>query len=474
VVQLHAALLVCLAACDHGAATSADAGVDASVVHDPDNWAEGFGSGGHNHGDAIAVDPAGNIYLTGDFSGDIRFGDSGPVVTSRGHYDCVVVKLDPNGLPLWATSMGGANDDDWCADIAVDQKGSVVVVGAFAGSAQFGSIAVPSGGNYDSFIAMLDSAGAVQWVRSVEGTGDNVGNSVMLDSHGNILAAGRFQKTARIGARTLQSKGSDDVFIAKCSAAGDLRWITSIGGPDSDNALDMVLDGQDNIWLAGELWLLHNLPPGATTAYQLGPFSLTARGSADVLIARISSVGKATWATSFGGPGADGAFDIALGNRGELYLAGYFQKTASFGPATFTSAGDTDIFLARLEFDGNIVWARQLGGPGTDQDTAIEVASNGDIYQAGAFEQAATLSAGPTLQSLGKSDVFVARYDPKGKLHGLRSAGGPGAGVAKDLAIGPGGAVHVVGYFSEDATFGKTQLTSHGLSDIFVWKLSSP
>src|SRR5262249_7944037 len=149
----------------------------------------------------IAVDDAGNVYVTGSFQGQIDC-DPGPAtynLTSAGSLDTFIVKLDPGGNLLWSRAMGGTALDAGYG-ISLDAAGDVYTVGRFFGTADFDpgpdTHNLTSAGDSDAFVSKLDSAGNFIWAEDLGGSAQDEGRKVGVDAAGNIYVAGLFYGTA--------------------------------------------------------------------------------------------------------------------------------------------------------------------------------------------------------------------------------------------------------------------------------------
>ncbi|MFA6545189.1 MAG: immunoglobulin domain-containing protein [Limisphaerales bacterium] len=176
------------------------------------------------------------------------------------------------------------------------------------------------------------------------------------------------------------------------------------------------------------------------------------------------------WATSGGGDGSDVGNGIAVDAAGNSYVAGYFTSTATFGTNTLVSAGNTDTFITKQDSNGQLLWARRAGGPGYDAARGIAVDATGNCYVTGAYEGEATFGGTTLTNTspTSYSDVFLAKYDSAGGLVWARSTGvefadDEGAAVAVDGA----GNVLVTGRSVLD-TFAGAALTNSGR--VFVAK----
>lgn len=385
-------------------------------------WARGYGSNGIGESSSsITLDASGNVYTTGYFWGTVDF-DPGPgsfTLTSGGNTDIYVQKLDASGNFLWAGRMGGVADDNGNS-IAVDGSGNMYITGMFSTLADFdpgpGTFSMPTpGGSYDAFIVKLNAAGALVWAKQMGGTGSDEGFGVFLDLSGDVYTTGKFQNT------------------------GDFD-------------------------------------PGIGTA------NLTSAGSSDVFVQKLTSAGIFAWAKSMGGAASDQGQKLFIDGFGNVFLTGWFQAIADFDPgittANLTSSGLEDIFVAKLDASGNYVWARQLGGPGTDKGLTIDLDAGGNVYTSGSFSGIADMDPGLTTSNLisnGLEDIFISKLNSTGTFVWATQAGGTlndkGSSVYADASN-----VYLVGEFSGTVDFdpgtGTSNLNSSAGGSAFILKLN--
>jgi len=199
----------------------------------------------------------------------------------------------------------------------------------------------------------------------------------------------------------------------------------------------------------------------------------------------LAADGDFVWAKKMGGPGDDYGLGIAVDAAGNVYTTGWFQGTADFdpGPATFnlTSAGQSDIFVSKLDRAGNLVWAKQMGGTDWDAGFGIAVDAAGNVYTTGVFSGTVDFDSGPdtfNLTSAGQSDIFVSKLDSAGSFVWAKQMGGTSYDVGRGIAVDAAGNVYTMGDFGDTVDFdpgpGVFTLTSAGSYDIFVSKLSAP
>jgi len=364
-------------------------------------WATQAGGDSGDFGFGITVDNAGNTYVTGFFNGTATFGS----YSLSGYGDIFVAKMDANGNWLWATQAGGGGTSgDFGFGITVDDAGNSYVIGSFHGTATFGFYSLPSSGYEDIFVAKLNATGNWLWATQAGGTSNDRGYGITIDDAGNSYVTGGFQGTATFGSYYLTSS-SIDIFVAKMDEDGNWLWVTQAGGTES----------------------------------------------------------------SFG-------HGITIDNEGNSYVTGYFRDTATFGSHSLTSNGNADIFVAKMDANGNWLWATQSGGGGYDEGNGITIDDTGNSYVTGTFDYTATFGS-YTLPCYGYADIIVAKMDSIGNWIWATRAGGTYDGYygdsGKGITIDDAGNSYVTGYFQGTAFFGYYSISGSGYEDIFVAKLGN-
>lgn len=204
-----------------------------------------------------------------------------------------------------------------------------------------------------------------------------------------------------------------------------------------------------------------------TTSF--GATSISSAGSSDIYVAKFNSSGNLQWVQSGGGTGDDRSQDIALDANGDVFITGYFEGTANFGAASRTSAGDTDIFVVKYSgSSGNVQWLQSAGGTSSDVARGIAIDATGNVLITGHFS--GTANFGATSRTLaGGRDVFVAEYSPLSTSWlWTYASGGPNDDIGKGIALNASGNAYITGEFSGTANLGGSTLTSAGSRDIFI------
>ncbi|MBW2735195.1 MAG: SBBP repeat-containing protein [Deltaproteobacteria bacterium] len=162
---------------------------------------------------AIAADAAGNIYIVGDFSLSVSFGNTA-THTSSGQEDIFIASYTPAGVHRWSKSMGSTNTDRGVA-LAMDAGGDIYVTGAFQGAVSCGGASLTSAGKIDIILTRINSNGANVWCRQLGGAGDDIPYDVTVSAGGAVYLTGSFTGTTDFGEGPLTSVGREDVFLLK-------------------------------------------------------------------------------------------------------------------------------------------------------------------------------------------------------------------------------------------------------------------
>ncbi len=424
-------------------------------------WAVCAGGTGQDWSFHGPTDSNGNSYVTGYFDGVAEFGAA--TLVSQGGYDVFVSKLDTNGTWLWVKQAGGTSHE-WGNAIATDNAGNVYVAGSFFGTATFGPTTLTSYGDYDIFLAKLDTNGNWLWAVNAGGPGQDSGWFLHSDSSGNSYVTGVFSQTAIWGGTTLTSAGDVDAYIAKLDTNGNWLWAKRAGGSGVDFGGGTVTDAAGNVFTSGDF---HG-------TVDFGATSLTSTGLYfNNYIAKLDSNGNWLWASRGGGTADDeSAPKISLDGAGDIHVTGFFAGTADFGATNLTSQGMQDIYVAKLDSAGNWLWAQRAGGPSWDAGWDILADASGNSYISGIFRGSANFGF-HAFTALGDGDSFVAKVDNDGNWVWVLRGGGNGVDSAVNISTDGNGNYYISGGFSLTTTYGTYTYTSAGSYDILIAKLSA-
>ena len=480
------------------------------------SYATFLGGGSMDLATDAAVDASGNIYVVGgttsrDFpvaSGALQPAYAGgiDVMPEEGVAlgDGFVAKISPDGSSILYSTFLGGGDGDLAAAIAVDSSGNAYVTG-FTRSGNFpiteGALqtSYAGGKNWsaefplhfgDAFVTKLDSNGALVYSTYLGGGGSDVGIGIAVDAAGNAYVAGTttstdfpvtegaIQRTYAGGTPVASDMPMDfgDGFVTKLNDKGTaILYSTYLGGSKSEILSGIVVDNSGALYVAGTTFSKDfPVTPGAYRA---------AGGDSDVFIAKLNESGTALlYASSFGGPGADECFGVAVDAGGNAYVAG---RTRGMGfPVTPNAyqtkhAGSDDAFLAKLNAAGTeLAYATYLGGKGAENCFRPAVDAAGNAYLAGDSRSPDFPTTPDAVQRRlsGQHNAFVAKFDPSGSaLTYSTLLAGKDDGKAMRVTLDPAGNVYLVGFTSSmdfPVTAGAPQTKIGGMYDGFVLKIT--
>lgn len=384
----------------------------------------------------------------------------------------------------WAITMEGSGPGRG-QSITVDENNNVYTTGSFNGTIDFDpgptTYNLNSLGGYDIFIQKLDEDGNLLWVKQIAGNSNDISNGIISDTDGNIYVTGYFQGTVDFDPNSstynLTSQGGYDVFVLKIDETGDFLWAKQMGGASWDKGTSIVIDKNRNIYTTGTFQGSANFDPSLTN------YTISALGSQDVYIQKLDENGNFLWAKQIGGSPMENGSSIGVDTNGNVYVSGGFEGTVDFDPSTITynltSAGNYDIFIQKLDENGNFLWVKQIGGVYTEHLGATILDVNGNIFTIGWFEGVVDFNPGAAsyiFTSYGGHDTFIQKLDKDGNFLMAKYILGTSYNRGNSLALDAYGNIYMTGGFALEADFDPSSatfnLTSNGDEDIYILKLN--
>ena len=394
-------------------------------------------------GNGIAVDSAGNAYVTGyTLSADFPTVNAYDSTFNGGYVtgDCFVLKLPSAGDTLLYSTYVGGNDTDFGGQIAVDSTGFAYVTGHTA-STDFPTVNATDntfGGDYDCFVFKLSSDGDTLLYSTYVGGSDNdFGKGIAVDSAGNAYVTGMTGSTLFPTVNAYDSTFNGryyDCFVFKLSSAGNtLLYSTYVGGSSDEFAYGIAVDSTGNAYVTGDT-VSADFP--TVNAYD----NLAHVTSLDCFVFKLSSAGDTLlYSTFVGGRGSDEARGIAVDSAGCTYVAGYTDSVdfPTVNATDSTLSGSSDCFVFKLSYAGDtLLYSTYVGGSGRDSGNGITVDSTGSAYVTGDTWSADFPTVNATDSTLsGLSDCSVFKLtstttDNRGVLFTVIVAAGSGLGLA--------------------------------------------
>jgi hypothetical protein len=330
------------------------------------------------------------------------------------------------------------------------------------------------------FLFLSGTAQQFEWVKRIGNSLDHQAFILKTDAANNVYITGYFQSgfyfVPETSSNLAQAFGSDDIFIAKYSANGTFIWGKTIGGSGQDRPSDMDVSADGNVSITGYFNGTVDFNPGSAVN------NLTAAGNRDIFILKLNSNGDYAWAHKFGSSLPDEGLATCFDPNGNVFVTGYFQETVDFNPGNATnnfSATSYDIFILKLDANGNYVWNIDLGSNPAEQGRAIQCDASGNVYTSGSFGSSLDFNPGAAtefMSSTGVADIYLLKLTNAGDFIWVRKIGGVSNEFALSMNIDLNGAAILGGHFENTTTFNSfpnVAVTSAGLDDAFVVKFNS-
>ena len=382
-------------------------------------WLKQLGNESYNASREVTVNSAGNVYLTGQTSGDL----GGP---NAGGQDTWATKYDSNGNQLWLKQFGTA-DSDSPSDLALDSDGNLYISGTSRnpprGSGARGSVR--------AWVAKYDDSGNQLWLKDVNADGDSSSYGIKVDSSGNVYLTGPSSKFG-VYVKT---------WAAKYDSNGNQLWLKQFEAADFDSPSELAVDSAGHVYLTG------------TTNGALGS---PKADSLDIWVAKYDSNGNQLWLKQFGTADSDSPSDLALDSVGNVYLTGENYDSSKGYPA------DVDTWAAKYDSNGNQLWLKQFGTAESDSLSNLAVDSAGNFYLTGLTNGSL---GGP---NAGDRDIWATKYDSNGNQLWLKQFGTAKSDYPSELALDSAGNPYLMGQ-----TNGALGGPNAGGQDIWVAKLGT-
>jgi hypothetical protein len=377
-----------------------------------------------------------------------------PLTLHHGDYDIFVAKLDSSGNLTWNTFLG-TNRTDICNALAVESSGFVYLCGHSYANWGNPVQAHSAGNNTDAFAAKLNSSGSLVWNTFLGGTGDDQGQALAIDGSSNVYLSGC--STSTWGNPRLAKSVGTDAFAARLDSSGTLQWNTFLGGTLDDQGKAIALDSSGNVFIGG-------ICTGTWGNPVLGH-----SGDYDAFAAKLNDNGDLLWNTFLGAANTDICYGLAIDGSGNVYAAGY--STSTWGAPLNSKHNGMDAFVAKLNnLDGSLTWNTFLGGDAWDEVQGITIDSSDYIYLCGSSY--AAWGSPVQAHSPGyNNEAFAAKMDSDGSLIWNNFLGGPTDDEGRKLALDDSSNIYVGGISA--GTWGIPVRAYTSANDVFAARLDS-
>lgn len=422
------------------------------------DWAYAAGGIGNDVGTAIATDADGNLYITGNVSGGGYFGSN---YVSGTVYEVFLAKYDANGNALWAKSYGGLKNEK--AFSLVLSSNAIYLCGYFEDTATFGNTTLISKGQTDVFVMKTDLNGNEIWTKQAGGTNEDIAYGITVDDAENVYVCGTYKNQMFIDTAMLSTTNPyTESFIFSLDKNSTLRWAKTSKGNNNNSAFGIAWNKNNAISVCGFL--------GNKFAFDSIQIS-SQTSSYDAYISSFDIYGNIKWLKQIGSAAEDQAMAVTCDHTGNSYITGYTGGAIKLGNDTLNYSGWNDIFVTKFDVNGNLLWARQGGGSKLDLGTSITLDNLNNVYVAGMFEKTASFS-GKTINDVDRGVVLVS-YDSNGNIRFAQGAGDVQTEAALGVAVNAEKA-YLTGYYLYKCKFGNYALPYADFFNIFITAFNFP
>jgi hypothetical protein len=369
-------------------------------------WAISFGSNNcYDKGHSIKVTSNGDVIVIGDFTGAVDF-DPGAGIASLTNYgsSMFIARYTSAGNFVWAKKMDASNYGNYFFEkFALDKLDNIYLTASFdysfdadpnAGILNLSSISLST---TDVFIAKLSGNGNLIWAKqfahTVTGSSSMYAHSLVVDAECNVYSTGVFDGTVDFdpgaGINSYTNSGGfsgPDTYISKLDSNGNFVYAKKLPSVISEKGTTLDIDAFKNVIIGGRFEGTKDFDPGA------GVFNMTTTGfsNTDIFLVKLDSIGAFVWAKQIGNALINEQLNsIYADQNNNIYLTGEFKGTVDFNPdatAVYNlNATNIDAFIAKLNPNGNLLWAEQITGDSIEYGRAIELDNNKNIYTLGGF-----------------------------------------------------------------------------------------
>ncbi|MBL7825515.1 MAG: T9SS type A sorting domain-containing protein [Saprospiraceae bacterium] len=305
-------------------------------------WVHTFGSPFAEEANTLLIDPDGNLLLGGKFSGTVDF-DPAPgaehLETGVQLGQAFVLKLDADGQFVWVRSWDGAGSGyrSWCQSLALDQEQHLLMTGTFYEDIDFDpgpGTQVSTAIIANAIILKMDLDGNLVWAKTLSGSSNEFGMSIVSDPKNNILLAGEFFNILDAdpgpGVFSMTCGSNRDVFILKLTQNGDFVWATQNKGDGLGKVVSIQTDFDGNVYTTGTFDSYEDFDPGPDNFYMFS--TGTFNDKTDIFVQKLSDAGRLIQVFQLGGTSDDFVYDMHVYPNDELLLCGRVSNQVDFDP----------------------------------------------------------------------------------------------------------------------------------------------
>ncbi len=428
------------------------------------NWAKSYGGLGNESIPSMKINSSSEILIAGTYTESIDLGST--TLDALQGSDAFLLKLDDQGLPIWAVS-GGSFNNDLSIDVEIDQDGNILWLGQYWVEAYFENDTIQAGTNSKAyFVAKYDSSGQLIWVQSINGTATKVVNDLTINPENDIYLTGYFSDQLMAGSLTLTSVAAEDAFVLKIDADGTPTWANQYGNTGTIRPQRIEVNSIGHIVIAGDL-------TGSVTFADDDLVSVST--DFDIFIAIIDDNGQPLKGNIGSGVFDNHVHSLSIDQNDNIYISGHFIGVLEIENQEILTPGFIEnLFLLKFNPNGNLLWLRGLDDQTfNDPSFSFDIAIKDDLVLMTGQFIGALLIDDLQLQEVNTYKGFIASFDGiDGTVEKLSQISGTAQTSGNQISVGSEGQLYLAGSFSETVMFGTESLSSQGGIDFFIAQAS--
>ncbi len=424
------------------------------------DWVSYAGGSSWDLATDMVLDTNKNLYVTGGFSGVAYFGNDSLVANS--YRDIFVAKYDSIGNIIWLKTIAG-NDYDTPSSISIAEDNNIFLTGCFSDNIVFDNDTIEAKGFIDNFILKLDVDGQILDYKQISIHCGANKRLLVADQQNNVYFASSFQQAAIFEQDTILSNGKSDVFIIKYDQQFNMLDYFVLGGTGNDKLADIKI--QNN-----KFYLTSNFENEIsildTTYYSYG--------GNDILTIKIDTNWDIEWAAHAAGFYSNNVSTIELDQQNNTYISGHFNNKIYFDfQDSLCSNGIFDVFVAKYDSIGKLIWADNFGGVSNDYGYELLINNNNNLYVAGTFRDVIKKNGQRIKSKDMLSDMFIAKYSQDGNFEWISQSGGNQRDYCNTLLSDQSDYLYLIGSFNNNFAFETDSIITDSITnanpeDLFV------
>ena len=379
----------------------------------------------------VAVDPSGNVCVTGEYKSDASWliGNNISLPSQSVYNQSFIIKYNSTGTLQWGKSTGGDRGEG--RGIVTDSSGNVYATGNYKDSSTVtlgNGVTLPASTTIIAYIIKYDPDGTAQWANVIPTAGDSTGESIAVDSNGNVYVTGTYRTSSSSSGSSLGNSvilspsinSSDDSYVVKYDTDGVAQWAEHIPTTGYSDGHGIATDSSGNVYTTG---YYKNLSTVVTLGNSV-TLPASTDSSPDAYIVKYNTGGTAQWAANI--PSIDSSGQgISTDSSGNVYVTGYYNASSSIdlgNSVTLPAVSTNSIFINKYNTGGTPQWAKGMITSTASSGLSIATDSNGNVFTSGYYNASSSIDLGNSiiLPSSQQTDGFIIIYDTDGIAQGVR------------------------------------------------------